>query len=214
MGTPTILINCAAARINGDPLLSLDADAFEKTIRTNLLAGFHAYQIFLPGMLSTENGGTIVTVSSVLGQLCPAGLSDYTASKAGLSALHRTVEAEIRVSGQEDQIKMLLVETGQIATPLFDWVETPNSFFAPVLEPVQVAREIVAAVDGGRGGVLRLPAYAKLANWFVVLPAAVQRVARVVSGMDDAVAKGASSQGQAAAASTRAPGGAVDKKRA
>ncbi|KAJ5625896.1 hypothetical protein N7510_002205 [Penicillium lagena] len=214
LGTPTILINCAAARINGHPLLSLNADAFEKTIRTNLLAGFHAYQIFLPGMLSTENGGTIVTVSSVLGQLCPTGLSDYSASKAGLSALHRTVEAEIRASGQEDQIKMLLVETGQIATPLFDWVDTPNSFFAPVLEPVQVAREIVAAVDGGRGGVLRLPAYAKLANWFVVLPAAVQRIARFVSGMDDAVAKGASSQGQAAAASERAPGGAVDKKRA
>jgi NAD(P)-dependent dehydrogenase (short-subunit alcohol dehydrogenase family) len=165
-------------------------------------------------MLSTENGGTIVTVSSVLGQLCPTGLSDYAASKAGLSALHRTVEAEIRAAGQEDQIKMLLVETGQIATPLFDWVDTPNSFFAPVLEPVQVAREIVAAVDGGRGGVLRLPAYAKLANWFVVLPAAVQRIARFVSGMDDAVAKGASSQGQAAAASGRAPGGAVDKKRA
>ncbi|KAJ5818418.1 hypothetical protein N7474_004009 [Penicillium riverlandense] len=214
LGTPTILINCAAARINGKPLLSLNADAFEKTIRTNLLAGFHVYQIFLPGMLSAENGGTIVTVSSVLGQLCPTGLSDYAASKAGLSALHRTVEAEIRAAGQEDQVKMLLVETGQIATPLFDWVDTPNSFFAPVLEPVQVAREIVATVDGGRGGVLRLPAYAKLANWFVVLPAAVQRIARFVSGMDDAVAKGASSQGQATAASERAPGGAVYKKRA
>lgn len=131
-----------------------------------------------------ENGGTIVTVSSVLGQLSPAGLSDYSASKAGLSALHRTIEAEFRGN---DRVKTLLVETGQMATPLFDWVRTPSQFFAPVLEPVEVAREIVAAVDSGRGGVLRLPAFAKIVNWYAVLPAGVQRVARYLSGIDRAV---------------------------
>lgn len=157
-------------------------------MRTNLLAAFHLYQVFLPGIVAdAENGGTIVTVSSVLGQLSPAGLSDYSASKAGLSALHRTIEAEFCGS---ERIKTLLVETGQMATPLFDWVRTPNHFFAPVLEPVEVAREIVAAVDSGRGGVLRLPAFAKLVNWYAVLPAAVQRVARYLSGIDRAVPSG------------------------
>lgn len=81
----------------------------------------------------------------------------------------------------------MLVETGQMATPLFGWVRTPSHFFAPVLEPVEVAREIVAAVDSGRGGVLRLPAFAKLVNWYAVLPAAVQCVARYLSGIDSAV---------------------------
>lgn len=140
-------------------------------------------------MLATENGGTIVTVSSVLGQLSAAGLADYAASKAGLSALHRTVEAEMRAAGRTDHVKMLLVETGQMATPLFDWLTTPSNFFAPVLEPVQVARDIVAAVDAGRGGVIRLPAFAVLVNWYAVLPGAVQRVARYLSGIDDAVPK-------------------------
>ncbi|OOQ82214.1 putative short-chain dehydrogenase/reductase family protein [Penicillium brasilianum] len=185
LGTPTIVINCAAARINGRPLLDLPAEAFEKTVRTNLMAAFHLYQVFLPGIVAeAENGGTIVTVSSVLGQLSPAGLSDYSASKAGLSALHRTMEAEFRSDGR---IKMLLVETGQMATPLFDWVRTPSHFFAPVLEPVEVAREIVAAVDSGRGGVLRLPAFARLVNWYAVLPGAVQLASRYFSGIDNAV---------------------------
>jgi NAD(P)-dependent dehydrogenase (short-subunit alcohol dehydrogenase family) len=65
-------------------------------------------------MLSAENGGTIVNISSVLGQLSAAGLSDYSASKAGLNALHRTLEAELRVSRNDGIVKMLLVETGQL----------------------------------------------------------------------------------------------------
>lgn len=168
--------------------MDLTAEAFEKTIRTNLLAAFHLYQVFLPGIVAGgENGGTIVTVSSVLGQLSPAGLCDYAASKGGLSALHRTMAAELR---NQENVKTLLVETGQMATPLFDWVRTPSHFFAPVLQPVEVAREIVAAVDSGRGGVLRLPAFAKLVNWYAVLPAAVQCAARYLSGIDRAVSSG------------------------
>ncbi|CAG8898287.1 unnamed protein product [Penicillium egyptiacum] len=193
LGTPTIVINCAAARINGLSLLDLPADAFEKTIRTNLLAAFHLYQVFLPGIIAAESGGTLVTVSSVLGQLSAAGLSDYAASKAGLSALHRTIEAEIRGN---PLIKTLLVEVGQMSTPLFDWVRAPNNFFAPVLEPVEVAREMVAAIDSGRGGVIRLPIYAKLVNWYAVLPATVQRLARYLSGIDAAVTQSRQGSGK------------------
>lgn len=188
-----MLVNCAAARINGQSLLSLPAEAFVKTIRTNLFAVFHICQVFLPGMLSAPNGGTIVNVSSVLGQIPAAGLCDYSASKAGLSALHQTLEAEIRAARLHEQVKLLLVETGQLSTPLFDWIQTPNSFVAPILEPVQVAQEIVEAIDNGRGGVIRLPAFAAFARWFAILPAGLQRIARSLSGIDNAVANGSSS---------------------
>ncbi|GKZ35420.1 hypothetical protein AbraIFM66950_006050 [Aspergillus brasiliensis] len=197
LGTPTILIHCAAARINGLPLQQLSPEAFQKTISTNLLAAVHAYQVFLPYMLTAPDGGTIVTVSSVLGQLCAAGLADYSASKAGLSALHRSLEAELRQSGDDAKVKMVLVEPGQISTPLFESVQTPNRFFAPVLEPVQVAQAIVSAVDSGRGGVIRLPAFAMLVNWYAVLPASVQRLARYLSGIDGAVAQASSKAGRA-----------------
>lgn len=191
LGTPTVLINCAAAGINAQPFLSLSTSAIKKTIQTNLLAPFHTCQTFLPGMLEAENGGTIVNVSSVLGQLSAAGLSDYSASKAGLSALHRTLEAELRASGDHERVKMLLVEIGQMSTPLFDRIKTPNRFFAPVLEPVQVAQAIISAVDNGKGGVIRLPAFATLVNLYAALPVGVQRIARYLSGIDTAVAKSA-----------------------
>ncbi|KAL4975049.1 hypothetical protein BDW66DRAFT_77170 [Aspergillus desertorum] len=192
LGTPTVLVNCAAARINGRPLLSLSVEAFQKTIQTNLLAVFHTCQVFLPHMLSRENGGTIVNVSSVLGQLCAAGLADYSASKAGLSALHRTLEAELRVSGNDDKVKMVLVETGQTSTPLFKFIETPNAFFAPVLEPIRVAQEIVSMIDNGRSGVIRLPKYAMLINIYAALPAGLQQIARRLSGIDSAVPQASS----------------------
>lgn len=184
-----MLINCAAASINGQPILSLPTESFQRTIQINLLGVFNTCKVILPGMLSADNGGTVVTVSSVLGHLTPARLSDYSTSKAGLSALHRTLEAELRASGHSNKVKTILVETGQMSTPLFEQIKTPSNFFAPVLEPVQVAQEIVSAIDSGRGGIIRLPTFAALVSWYAILPAALQRIARYLSGIDFAVAK-------------------------
>ena len=187
LGTPTILINCVAAPINGLPLIFLSPGAVAKTIETNLHSFFHTLQVFLPGILSSPTGGTVVTVSSVLSYLTAAGLSDYTATKAAITAAHRTLEVELRVSGDDGRVKTLLVETGQMSTPLFEAVETPNSFFAPILEPVQVVRQIVAVIDSGKGGLIRLPAFAAWVGWYGILPAGIQRVARYLSGIDGAV---------------------------
>ncbi|EEQ89884.1 hypothetical protein RJZ56_002646 [Blastomyces dermatitidis] len=189
LGTPTILINCIAAPINGMSITSLSPADISRTIHANLFSCFNTLQQFLPGMLTSPTGGTIVTLSSVCSYLTPAGLSDYSATKAAIGAVHKTVEAELRTSGDNERVKMLLVETGQMATPLFDDVQTPNNFFAPVLEPVQVARDIVAAVDSGNGGVIRLPAYATLVSWYAILPVAIQRLARYMSGIDRAVGR-------------------------
>ncbi|KAL1953868.1 hypothetical protein VTO42DRAFT_2092 [Malbranchea cinnamomea] len=187
LGRPTILINCVAAPINGLPILSLTEHAVRSTIQSNLLSYFHTLQVFLPGILTSRTGGTIVTVSSVLSYLTAAGLADYTATKAAVSAVHRTLEAELRLVGAEQRVKTILVETGQVATQLFENVETPNRFFAPVLEPVEVAREIVSLVDSGNGGLVRLPTYAAFVGLYGILPASIQRLARYFSGIDKAI---------------------------
>ncbi|EEH50770.1 uncharacterized protein PADG_06849 [Paracoccidioides brasiliensis Pb18] len=204
LGTPTILINCIAAPINGMSITSLPPTAISYTIHSNLVSCFNILQQFLPGMLSSPTGGTVVNLSSVVSYLTPAGLSDYVATKAAISAVHKTVEAELRVSGDNDRVKMLLIETGQMATALFEAVKTPNNFFAPVLEPVQVAREIVAVVDSGNGGSIRLPAYGALVNWYAVLPVAIQRLARYLSGIDSAVGVGVEAEKRKGNGSERA----------
>lgn len=84
-------------------------------------------------------------------------------------------------------MKTILIEPGQIDTALFAGVETPSPFFAPVLDTREVCKAITGLVDAGEGGVIRLPAYARWAAWYGVLPVLVQRIFRWVSGVDRAM---------------------------
>lgn len=85
-------------------------------------------------------------------------------------------------------MKTTLVETGQLATELFQGLETPNRFLAPVLETREVVREIVKSIDRGEGGVVRLPEYAKWVDWYAVLPEGFKVAVRWFSGVDRATA--------------------------
>ncbi|KAG6286483.1 putative secondary metabolism biosynthetic enzyme [Claviceps purpurea] len=181
LGTPTILINNAAIVI-GKSFLNLSLDEIDTSLRTNLLGPFYCLKAFLPAMLRSGRGGTIVNISSVIGHLGAAQLTDYAAAKAGLTALHRSLTAELREKHPE--IRTVLITPGQLSTPLFHGVKTPSSFFAPVVEPVDVAREIIAAVDGGRSAEIRMPLYARWVDWYHVLPAGVQVVVRALAGVD------------------------------
>lgn len=141
-------------------------------------------------MLKSETGGTIVTISSVLGKLGASHLSDYTAAKAGLIAMHASLRAELASStapqGAED-VRTILVTPGQLSTTLFAGVETPSSFFGPVVEPVELAKEIVRMIDAGESGEISMPLYARWIEWMNVLPVSLQRLARRISGVDKAM---------------------------
>lgn len=157
----------------------------EKSLSTNLLSSFYTLKTFLPPMIRSKNGGTVVTISSVIGKIGAAQLSDYAAAKAGLIAMHRSLTAELKASHPE--IRTVLVAPGQLSTPLFYGVQTPNSFFAPVVEPVEVAKEIIDAIDNGYAESLSTPLYARLIDWYNVLPVGLQNIARKLSGIDGAM---------------------------
>lgn len=157
-------------------------DELDKSLQTNIMAPFYCIKTFLPGMIRSGLGGTIVNVSSVIGHLGAAQLGDYAAAKAGMTALHKSLTAELRDAHPD--IRMVLVTPGQLMTPLFYGVRTPNSFVAPLVEPVDVVKEIVAAIDEGTGGMLGMPLYARWVDWYNVLPAGVQVLARKVAGVD------------------------------
>jgi short-subunit dehydrogenase len=135
-----------------------------------------------------EERGTIVTISSVLGHLGAANLSDYTASKAALLALHSSLQAELARDPRGHYIRTILCTPGQLSTPMFVNVKTPSNFLAPVLAPVDVAKEIIRLVDGGRGGTISIPLYSRWIDILGVLPAGMQYMARRWSGLDTAMA--------------------------
>jgi len=187
LGVPTILINNAAI-VSGKPILDLGPDELDKNFRVNVLSHYHTVQMFLPDMLEEERG-TIVTVASVLGYLGCANLSDYTTAKAGLIAFHSSLRAELNHSSHPgaENIKTVLVTPGQLGTPLFGDLKTPSNFLAPVIEPVDLAREIVKTVDSGWSGEISLPLYTKWVPLLAAMPAAIQKIARSWSAMDSAM---------------------------
>lgn len=179
-----------AGTVSGISLLSLTPSQIDLTLRTNLHSHFHTLQTFLPSLLKSPSGGTIVTVASVLGRLGAANLTDYAAAKAGLIALHASLRAELishnALPGSEN-VRTVLVTPGQLGTNLFAGVQTPSSFLGPVVEAPELAREIVRVLDEGVSGEISLPLYAKWVGVLQVLPFSLQRVARWASGVDTAM---------------------------
>ncbi|KAK3320919.1 hypothetical protein B0T19DRAFT_430950 [Cercophora scortea] len=197
LGTPTVLINNAAI-VPGKRLLDMTLSEIDTSLSTNLLSHFYTLHTFLPALARSPVGGTIVTISSVIGQTGAAQLTDYAAAKAGVTALHKSLAAELKVS--HPQLRTVLVTPGQLSTPLFYGVQTPNAFLAPVVEPVDVAKAIIAAVDGGRNEAIAMPLYARWIEWYNVLPIGLQAVARRIAGVDVGMRTFVGRQGVAAAA--------------
>lgn len=200
MGTPTILVNNAASSIVGKALCPtegskvLSAEDAVKSVGINLLGQFYTLTNVLRASTSPKNGSqsglTLVTISSILAHLSPARLSDYVAAKAAVSSLHHTFTNELRLNEDlRTNVKTILVEVGQMDTEMFAGIKTPwyASFVGPVLEAKDVARAIVDTIDGGEGGIIRMPFYATLVPWYSVMPGSLQMVLRWASGIDVAL---------------------------
>ena len=70
---------------------------------------------------------------------------------------------------------------------MFAGVQTPSNFLGPVVEPVELAREIVRVVDEGVSAEISLPLYAQWIEWLGVLPTGVKRIVRALTGVDRAM---------------------------
>ena len=116
-------------------------------------------------------------------------VADYTAAKAALLAMHASLRAELRYSEHPSakNIKTVLVAPGQLGTSLFAGLKTPSVFLAPVVEPVELAKEIVKMIDSGMSGEIRIPFYADWVPMFQILPVSLQQVLRSWSGLDRAM---------------------------
>lgn len=166
-----------------------------KTLSVNAASHFTTLSAFLPHLTSSETGAHIVTISSILSHLAPASLADYTASKAATSVLHDTLRHELHSQRPAifSRVKALLVETGQLDTPLFAHrTSLPfyAHFFGPLLEAKDVAKEIVRTIERGEGGVIRMPFYARCMPFYAVMPGSLQLLLRWFSGIDRAIGPG------------------------
>lgn len=115
--------------------------------------------------------------------------ADYTAAKAGLVAFHASLKAELSCSAHQgaENIKTVLVTPGQLGTSMFGGLRTPSAFLAPIVEPVELAKEIVSVIDSGLSGEVALPLYSRLAPLLAALPSGIWTIGRAFSEMDNAM---------------------------
>lgn len=80
------------------PFLDLEADEWERVIATDLSAAYYTIRAVLPQMLE-RGSGSIVNIASRLGQMGITQSAAYSAAKAGLIGLTRSLARELGPNG-------------------------------------------------------------------------------------------------------------------
>lgn len=124
-GTIHILVNNAG--ITRDGLLAvMKEDEFDSVMNTNLKGAFNMIR-HMSGLFIRAREGCIINISSVAGLMGNAGQCNYSASKAGLIGLTKSVAKELAPKG----IRCNAVAPGFIATDM-----TGNQADNPLLKMI------------------------------------------------------------------------------
>jgi 3-oxoacyl-[acyl-carrier protein] reductase len=112
LGPVSVLVNNAGVRADG-LMLGMSHDSWERVLRINLTGTFLCCRRALKSMLRTR-WGRIVNISSVAGLRASPGQANYSAAKAGIIGLTKTLAKEVGGKG----ITVNAVAPGLIATEL------------------------------------------------------------------------------------------------
>lgn len=129
LGAPHILVNNAGVTRDGLAAMMKEED-FDKVIDTNLKGAFNMIRHTTPLFLRNREG-CIVNISSVSGIMGNAGQANYSASKAGLIGLTKSVAKEYAAKG----IRCNAVAPGFIRTDM-----TESEADNPLLSMIPLGR--------------------------------------------------------------------------
>ncbi|HEV2451073.1 MAG TPA: SDR family oxidoreductase [Streptosporangiaceae bacterium] len=111
------LVNNAGVALPA-PLEHIPIEAFRRQMEVNLTGQLAVTQAMLPALRKSREQGAdarIVMIGSIGGRIASPMLGAYHASKFALVGLADTLRAELAPSG----IKVILIEPGAIATPIW-----------------------------------------------------------------------------------------------
>ncbi|MFE1172290.1 oxidoreductase [Streptomyces sp. NPDC058773] len=115
-GRVDVLVNNVGGFPDGAPRLggfrSVSDEDWARTFDFNVLSAVRAVRAVLPPMLA-QGRGAIVNVSSINARLPAPNVIDYSAAKAALNSLSKSLSAEFAASG----IRVNTVSPGPVLTP-------------------------------------------------------------------------------------------------
>jgi 3-oxoacyl-[acyl-carrier protein] reductase len=94
VGPVSILVNSAGIAGGNAPLEEFDPETWRKVIEVNLNGTFYVNRVVIPSM-KARNYGRIVNISSVAGKEGNPNLSAYSAAKAGVIGLVKSLGKEL-----------------------------------------------------------------------------------------------------------------------
>jgi NAD(P)-dependent dehydrogenase (short-subunit alcohol dehydrogenase family) len=118
LGPVDIIVNNAGITGKTVPAWELERDEFAKVMDVNVLGPFLLSKAVLPGMLERKYG-RIVNIASVAGKEGNPTMAPYSASKAAVIALTKSIAKE--VAGKGD-ITVNSISPAVIQTPILDGV--------------------------------------------------------------------------------------------
>ena len=136
-GHVDILVNNAG--INSDKtFVKMDHASWRKVLAINLDGVFNCTKVFVDSMLR-RNYGRIVNITSVIGQIGNFGQANYAASKAGVTAMTKSLAKELAAKG----VTVNAVAPGFIQTEMVDSI--PERVKQRLLDQVPLRRFGTAA---------------------------------------------------------------------
>lgn len=112
-GPPHGLINCAGVAVEGVLAAARHTD-IDRVIDINLKGTLALTRATVRQMLMANRGGSIVNISSIIGQRGYSGLSAYAATKAGMDGMSRALARELGPRG----IRVNSVAPGYLETEM------------------------------------------------------------------------------------------------
>jgi len=153
-GKLTVLCNIAGISEPGN-VVDVDLDSWRRTIDINLEGPFYGCRAAIPAMEASGEPSAIVNIGSMIAMRAAAFVAAYSASKAGLLGLTRSIALDCAERGVP--IRANMVHPGAIRTPMYDrykysGADTPENIetnFAAthpmnrIGEPEEVAKAVV-----------------------------------------------------------------------
>ena len=113
---------CSAGVTFESPVLEITPGLWDRVIQLNISGTFFVVQAVLRSLIAAELPGSIVTISSALGVSGRVNGTHYSASKAGVIGLTRSLALEVASKG----IRVNCVAPGGVETPLMQRVLEAN----------------------------------------------------------------------------------------